>query len=390
MKKLFLIAIFCLSATAAFGQCNGVFPANTLCGNLSGTPQPPAAFSASTSLIGPGSSTVNGLALWGNTTGNQFKDGNGQTVLGSYTFGSGSFSYNQSPAYVPQIISFQIGSNATPTISLGPVVGITRVEALVNQNTNTLGGQTGTLVLSNTGNNTSTTFNTQTNGLLSTTIQNGTGDAVSGYFASTMNGGPTLGGTHQAVGVFAVGTAGSVVGGASAFAIQLAIFNNTAADQNVGAGYATGWTSGIDLASEGAHKATSGIDFRNGGATFDAGIWFQANSVTTNIIDIRTSAQTILLVVPNMSYTNGIDLGIAANNDTYSSFAFRSPGFLVDGFGNTTGGTLVLTSGTPVTTAGKVSFGATTTASSSCGTLAGAAGCLEINVGGTSRFVPFY
>jgi hypothetical protein len=39
---------------------------------------------------------------------------------------------------------------------------------------------------------------------------------------------------------------------------------------------------------------------------------------------------------------------------------------------------------------GTVSFGSTTVAATSCGSLASAAGCLVINVAGTARYVPFY
>lgn len=86
MKKLAYIiniaaAIGCVALSALIyepirvaAQCNGIFPSNTLCGNLGASPAPPAAFSATTSVIGPGSSTVNDLAGFANTFGNQLKD----------------------------------------------------------------------------------------------------------------------------------------------------------------------------------------------------------------------------------------------------------------------------------------------------------------------------
>lgn len=56
-------------------QCNGIFPANTLCGNLGASPAPPAAFSANMSVFGPGSTTTSGdVVLWGNATGTQLAD----------------------------------------------------------------------------------------------------------------------------------------------------------------------------------------------------------------------------------------------------------------------------------------------------------------------------
>src|SRR5690242_16318941 len=84
MKK-FLLAFFALlwlssiplllPLTPVFGQCTGVFPSNTLCGNLSGSPQPPAAFPAAGTVVGPASSTSGDIAIWGNTGGTQLRDG---------------------------------------------------------------------------------------------------------------------------------------------------------------------------------------------------------------------------------------------------------------------------------------------------------------------------
>lgn len=74
MRKLILALALLFAPSLAYGQCNGVFPANTLCGNLSGSPAPPSAFSASGTIVGPGSSVVNNFAEWANTSGTQLKD----------------------------------------------------------------------------------------------------------------------------------------------------------------------------------------------------------------------------------------------------------------------------------------------------------------------------
>ena len=95
---LYSIIVCAFSASPAWAQCTGVFPANTLCGNLSGSPAPPSAFSASGSLIGPGSSTLNGLPLWANTLGTQLKDGAGLTVAGAYTWG-GAQTYSSTDTF---------------------------------------------------------------------------------------------------------------------------------------------------------------------------------------------------------------------------------------------------------------------------------------------------
>lgn len=74
MKHILLGLALLLTPSLAHAQCNGVFPANTLCGNLSGSPAPPSAFSASGTVVGPGSSVVNNFALWNNTSGTLLKD----------------------------------------------------------------------------------------------------------------------------------------------------------------------------------------------------------------------------------------------------------------------------------------------------------------------------
>lgn len=76
MKKILLALALWLIPLAAFAQCNGVFPANTLCGNLTGSPAPPSAFTASGTVAGPGSSVIGHFATWANTTGTLLADFN--------------------------------------------------------------------------------------------------------------------------------------------------------------------------------------------------------------------------------------------------------------------------------------------------------------------------
>jgi len=114
MKKLLLALGFLLWSSAAFAQCTGVFPANSLCGNLTASPAPPSWVTASGTIIGPASSTLNGLPLWANTLGTQLKDGAGQTVAGAYTW-SGAQTYSATNTYngIANFAStFQINGNA--------------------------------------------------------------------------------------------------------------------------------------------------------------------------------------------------------------------------------------------------------------------------------------
>ena len=87
MKRFLIAALIAVFPSVAWAQCTGVFPNNTLCGNVSGAPAPPGLVTiAGTVVLGPVSSTNNGLPLWANTSGTLLKDGAGQTIAGSYTW----------------------------------------------------------------------------------------------------------------------------------------------------------------------------------------------------------------------------------------------------------------------------------------------------------------
>lgn len=74
MKKLLLALAFCLVSSGAWAQCTGVFPAKTLCGNLSGIPAPPSAFPTSGNIFGPANTTSGQIVTWGNPSGSQLSD----------------------------------------------------------------------------------------------------------------------------------------------------------------------------------------------------------------------------------------------------------------------------------------------------------------------------
>lgn len=74
MRKLILALALLLAPTGAWAQCTGVFPPNTLCGNLGATPAPPAAFTATTSIFGPTTTTSPDIPYWKTNTGTQLGD----------------------------------------------------------------------------------------------------------------------------------------------------------------------------------------------------------------------------------------------------------------------------------------------------------------------------
>lgn len=53
-------------------------------------------------------------------------------------------------------------------------------------------------------------------------------------------------------------------------------------------------------------------------------------------------------------------------------------------------GGLTLTAAAPTVGAGEIGYGATAVANTNCGTLAGSAGCIVVNVAGTTHYVPYY
>src|ERR1700681_4417167 len=97
MKKLLLALALFLAPTAASAQCTGVFQPNTLCGNLTGSPAPPRQFSASGTVVGPGSSVVSDLAVLANIAGTQIKDATGISAVpgGPFTINPTAATANQ-------------------------------------------------------------------------------------------------------------------------------------------------------------------------------------------------------------------------------------------------------------------------------------------------------
>lgn len=85
MKKLLLALALCLCASPVWAQCAGVFPANTICGNLSGTANVPSAvpFAAGT-IAGPTVSTSGWLPSWVGTSGLVLNSQ--QTIITSQNF----------------------------------------------------------------------------------------------------------------------------------------------------------------------------------------------------------------------------------------------------------------------------------------------------------------
>lgn len=124
MRKLLFALCFTLWPLVAFGQCTGIFPNNSYCGNTSGSPAPPTFNSLqSTFVAGPVASTNLGLPLWANTTGTVLQDGSGKTIAGAYTWG-GANNFTS---------TFQIGGTTQAFPASGALVGTTDIQTLTNK-----------------------------------------------------------------------------------------------------------------------------------------------------------------------------------------------------------------------------------------------------------------
>lgn len=180
MKKLLLALALWLTPLAALAQCNGVFPPNTLCGNLSASPAPPSAFTASGTVTGPATSVVGHFATWNNTTGTLLADFNLYAAANVWT-ASNNFTS-----------TFQINGNTVTwpaTTGTVPFVGTNNTWTGTNNFTSTfqLGGTTFSLPVS--------------------VANGGTGNAI-----ATANSVPVSNGT-SAQGATNVGTTGQCLNG---------------------------------------------------------------------------------------------------------------------------------------------------------------------------------
>jgi hypothetical protein len=91
----------------------------------------------------------------------------------------------------------------------------------------------------------------------------------------------------------------------------------------------------------------------------------------------------------NMNFTTAGNFIVKSNLTVKSTTASFASSLTVGGELAAQGG-VVLNGSTPAAAVGDVGLGNTVTAASNCGSLAGATGCLEINVGGTTHYIPYY
>jgi hypothetical protein len=139
MRKILLAFALCLAASAASAQCNGVFPNQTVCGNVSGSPAPPTNLPLSSFALGPGGS--NGEVQYNNGSGGfggalytyEGVDGNALNVMVS--------SHTIDITDCTTTISAGTGSTGQFTLILPSVSGFPSTCSILIKNTDTTNGK---------------------------------------------------------------------------------------------------------------------------------------------------------------------------------------------------------------------------------------------------------
>lgn len=101
----------------------------------------------------------------------------------------------------------------------------------------------------------------------------------------------------------------------------------------------------------------------------------------------RVGVGTRLIIQgPDTGATNAF---LIQDSGASTVFRIQDNGLVVVSGGLNTN-TITATAAAPTVGGGQVGYGGTTAAASNCGSLASSVGCLVINVGGTTRYVPYY
>jgi hypothetical protein len=150
MKRILLALTLLLVPTLAFGQCNGVFPAHTLCGNNTGSPAIPGQFPASaiTGVL-PNPVRAGDIIYWNGSAWTTLAGNNSGTVaLNENASGVPSWVTAVTGTVTSVVITAGAGISATGTCTI-TATGTCTVAANLSTFTNSLGGD---VALNNTAN----------------------------------------------------------------------------------------------------------------------------------------------------------------------------------------------------------------------------------------------
>lgn len=165
MKKLLIALAFLLAPVAAHAQCTGIFPANTLCGNLSGTKGPPKPWTTSGSPIvnaAPGQVVGNGTASTAQPVVSNLTNIFDQAYCNTVGYVVARFTGSWTCAKQIPIRLNWLGADPTGATDLGPLLNSTIAANPTSANMQLDPGSYCISTLVNFGNGTASVSSTQT------------------------------------------------------------------------------------------------------------------------------------------------------------------------------------------------------------------------------------
>lgn len=207
----------------------------------------------------------------------------------------------------------------------------------------------------------------------------------------------TLGGTASAPNIAANASA---TGGTSNLLARDS--NGNSAVNNIAngrSGNACAGTITLTAASAGSQDFTSGSGSCTlvlpDATTLNVNVVYYLNMNASGTLTVNFNGGGTLLTVPAGGFAR-----VSLQSNSFSAgqwdYHYYLPSNAPCGTaGCTTGGSSTATSHistavAPTVAANQIGYGGTTVAASNCGSLAGAAGCVQINIGGTAHYMPYY
>jgi hypothetical protein len=227
-------------------------------------------------------------------------------------------------------------------------------------------------------------------------------------------------GVLTALGIAVGNTGGMIVGtntGASSFNLGIGTTTNFGTGfQNMALGYGalggcTSCSSNVGVGENSLDVITSGTDNTAVGqsaiaslttGSYNTGIGVNAlyslvdgaenvgigRSAGYNIV--HGSGNTVIgsLVYPSSDVSNVIMIGAGLSSKIDYNYTTSNTWTATGNFASTGG--FIAEAAAPTVSASQIGYGGTTAASSSCGSLSSAAGCVVVNVAGTTHYIPYY
>lgn len=188
----------------------------------------------------------------------------------------------------------------------------------------------------------------------------------------------------------------SVLGGNSGQDVTLGVAAAYGTSTTVGniALTTLGAASTLKLQINGTNELTVN---NNGAVNFAANVQHQIGSTSSNVnFSFAGGRGFIGYDGSNMDFEGftGKGANVQVNCSAFGTGCTNALAFTSTGAGTFSNAAqapgLITTAAAPTVSAGQIGFGGTVAATGNCGTLSGDAGCIVINVAGTTRYIPYY